>query len=67
MIVARQSTVEMPLTVIDHIADLQKCNSVDDIREFSEQLEDSILKDERYGKAVAQRLAAIHEQRRAAA
>lgn len=65
MIIARRSTVEMPLTVIDHIADLQKCHSVDDIIGFSEQLDASILNDERYTRAVASRLREIHEKPKA--
>lgn len=61
MIVARKSTPEMPLTVIDHIADLELCRSVTDIQQFSEQLPIEVLNDERYSRAVAHRLAAIKE------
>lgn len=66
MIIARKSTPEMPLTVIDHIADLERCHSVSDIQGFSEQLPVDVLNDERYSRAVAHRLAAIREAQAAA-
>lgn len=66
MIKARRSTVEMPLTVVDHIADLQKCMTVDDVIGFSEQLAPEVVNDERYSRAVRDRLREIHAKRKAA-
>lgn len=66
MIVARKSTPEMPLTVIDHISGLERCRSLTDIQQFSDQLPIEILNDERYSRAVAHRLAAIKERKAAA-
>lgn len=66
MIAARKSTPEMPLTVIDHIADLALCRSLTDIQQFSEQLPIEVLNDERYNRAVAMRLAAIKGRKAAA-
>jgi hypothetical protein len=66
VIVARKSTPEMPLTVIDHIADLERCRSLTDIQQFSQQLPIEVLNDERYNRAVASRLAAIKERKAAA-
>lgn len=60
------STVEKPLTAIDFCAALEQCTSLDEIREFSEQLPINVLNDERYNRAVANRLAAIKERKAAA-
>lgn len=60
------STPEKPLTAIDYCAALSQCKSIEDIREFSEQVPISVLNDERYNRAVAARLADIksnHEGR----
>lgn len=58
-----QTTAEKPLTAIDYCAALSQCNSVEDIRQFSEQVPISVLNDERYNRAVAGRLAAIREKK----
>lgn len=63
MITPRQSTVAMPLTVVDHVADLQKCLTVDEVAKFSELLPPEIVEDERYGRGVRNRLAEIREAR----
>lgn len=67
MIIARQSTIAMPLTAVDHVADLQKCMTVDEVIQFSEQLPAVIVEDERYGKGVRARLREIHDKKRKAA
>lgn len=67
MITVPQSTEEKPLTAIDYCAELEKqCRSIDDIRQFSEQVPIEVLNDERYNRAVAHRLAAIHDRKAAA-
>lgn len=66
MIVARKSTPEFPLTVIDHIADLELCQSVSDVKQFSEQLPIEVLNDDRYNRAVALRLRVINSKKAAA-
>lgn len=59
-----QSTPEKPLTAIDYCAELtRQCNSIEEIREFSEKVPVDVLNDERYNRAVAGRLAAIREKK----
>lgn len=62
MITPRQSTPEHPLTVIDHIADLARCQTIDDVAGFTEQLPPAIVCDERFGKAVAKRCREINDR-----
>ena len=66
MINVRRSTAEKPLTVIDHIADLESCSSIFEVRRFSEQVPVEIRQDERFTRAVAARLAAIKGRKAAA-
>lgn len=67
MIQVPVSTPEKPLTYIDYCAELaRQCNSIEDIRVFSEQVPLAVLNDERYNRAVAHRLAAIRERKAAA-
>lgn len=57
MITVPVSTPEKPLTYIDYCAELtRQCNSVEDIRIFSEKVPLEVLNDERYNRAVAMRL-----------
>jgi hypothetical protein len=61
------STAEKPLTAVDFCGELaRQCNSIEDIREFSEKVPLEVLNDERYNRAVASRLAAIKGQKAAA-
>jgi hypothetical protein len=57
------STIEKPLTVIDYIAALQQCVTTRMVRGFAQEVPLHIRQDERFAKAVAQRLAAIKERR----
>jgi len=66
MIRARQSTIEMPLTVVDHIADIQSCTTVEEIRDFGDQLPVEVRQDDRFTRAVARRLAELHAKKAAA-
>lgn len=66
MITVPVSTPEKPLTAVDFCAELSQCNSIEDIREFSEKVPVHVLNDERYNRAVANRLAAIKERKAAA-
>lgn len=61
-----QTTPEKPLTAIDYCAALSQCNSIEDIRQFSEKVPLDVLNDERYNRAVASRLAVIREKKAAA-
>ena len=62
MIPVPVSTIEKPLTAIDFIASLQQCISVAQVASYGERVPEEIKKDERFAKAVAARLAAIHEK-----
>lgn len=61
------STAQKPLTAVDFCAELaRQCNSIEDIRQFSEKVPLDVLNDERYNRAVASRLAAIKGRKTAA-
>ena len=66
MITVPVETIEKPLTAIDYCAALQACASVDEVRQFGDECPMAIRQDERFARAVAQKLAAIHEKKRAA-
>lgn len=59
-------TIEKPLTAIDYCAALQACASVTEVGQFGDQCPMHIRQDERFAKAVAQKLAAIHDRKAAA-
>lgn len=64
MIKVPVSTVERPLTAIDFIAALtEQCKSTADVQKFCDEVPMFVLHDERFGRAVAARLRAIHETR----
>lgn len=63
MITVRKSTPEFPLTVIDHIADLEHCHTVTDVKNFGEGVPLPVRTDERFTRAVAKRLAAIKDRK----
>lgn len=61
-----QSTIEKPLTAIDFIAALETCHSVNEVKDFGEQVPLPVRHDERFTKAVAKRLAVIKGRKAAA-
>jgi hypothetical protein len=61
VITVPKSTAEKPLTAIDYIAELERCRSLEDVRDFGEQVPMRVRQDSRFTRAVAKRLAAIKE------
>lgn len=62
MIAVPRSTPEMPLTAIDYIARLEQAQSITDVRNYAELVPIKVRGDERFTRAVAQRLAAIKDK-----
>lgn len=56
-------TVEKPLTAIDYIAALDACRSQAEVGRFCDRVPSHIRSDERFGRGVAAKLAAIKESR----
>lgn len=57
------STIDKPLTAIDYIAAMDACSTHVEVGKFCDQVPLSVRNDERFGKAVAAKLAAIKESR----
>jgi hypothetical protein len=61
VITVPQSTPEKPLTAVDYCAALEQCQTVTDVKNFSELTPAKVRHDERFTRAVARRLAAIKD------
>lgn len=66
MIEVPQSTIERPLTVIDHIAVLQQASTRSEVVDFAQRCPEHVRNEERFTRAVAWRLATIKGKRAAA-
>ncbi len=61
------STVQKPLTAIDFIGELTaQCRTLNDIAEFASGVPMEVRQDDRFARAVANKLAAVHEKKAAA-
>lgn len=60
------STVEKPLTAIDYMLPLEQCGSITEVQQYAARVPLEIRQDERFTKAVANRLAAIKGRKAAA-
>jgi hypothetical protein len=54
-----QSTVERPITVIDYIAQLAQCGTLDEVRQYASAVPLDVRQDDRFNRAVAGRLGEI--------
>lgn len=59
-------TIEKPITIVDYIAHLQKCENVIEVGMFGQLCPMEIRQDDRFAKAVAGKLAEIHGRKAAA-
>lgn len=57
------STVEKPLTPIDYCAALDQCITPAEVASFCERCPVEVRNDERFSRAVAEKLAAFKEER----
>ena len=66
MIPVLESTVEKPLTAIDYIAALDQCDGIREVQLFAEQVPMDVRQDERFTRAVANRIKAMRSRKAAA-
>lgn len=66
MIPVLESTIEKPLTAIDYIAALDQCDGIREIQLFADQVPMHIRQDERFTRAVANRIKAMRDRKAAA-
>lgn len=66
MIPVLKSTIEKPLTAVDYCAGLLLCVTITEVQEFCKQAPLEVRQDERFAKAVKQRLDVLATRRAAA-
>lgn len=55
-------TVEKPITVVDYCAGVYRCESLAEVQVYSSGCPEWVRKDERFGRAVAVRLADLRSR-----